>query len=379
MSSPSAPHEPDDGDDDLNFMEKGKLSSTELLWRNHYQFLKDHGYTLRPRYHPDWVASWLDSAKDWTTCEDGIPITTGQVLDAIRADGSVVILKRINLSRFPDEITIGKHLSSEPLASNPRNHCVPILDVVDPMEGSDTAFIVMPFLLEAEFAPFETIGEAVEFLRQIFEGLEFMHENNVVHGDCKYNNIMADTLPLFSSAPHPCRPRMKRDFSGRTPTPASRTTKPVKYYLLDFDLSIMYRPEDASHLRKPRWGGDKTVPEFLAPDAPPCDPSRVDVYCLGNAIRRNFLDGWEHRAKAKKGFEFMRELISDMVNQDPRKRPAMSEVVVRFDAIVKGLSTRKLRSPIVNVNESSGVFRSIAHWTKQLYYTVLRLPAIPRA
>lgn len=110
-----------------------------------------------------------------------------------------------------DEITVGKHFPSEPLS--PRNHYVPILGAIDPMEGSDIAFIAMPPVLTTGFPPFETIGEAVEFFRQFFECLEFMHEYNVFHGDSKYNNIMADTLPLFSSSPHPCRPRMKSDFN----------------------------------------------------------------------------------------------------------------------------------------------------------------------
>jgi len=190
---------------------------------------------------------------------------------------------------------------------------------------------------------------------------------------------MADTLRLFKSPPHPCHPWMKRDYTGRTSKPASRTRKPVKYYLIDFDLSNFYPPEDAPHFERPPWGGDKTVPEFLMPNAPPCDPFPVDVYCLGNAIRRNFVDGEENWSKARKGFEFIRELISDMVNENPRKRPTMTEVVSRFDDIVKGLSTRQLRSPIVNVDDSPEMFRSIAHWTKQLLYTVRRLPAIPRA
>ncbi|KAF8059525.1 hypothetical protein FPV67DRAFT_1426286 [Lyophyllum atratum] len=353
-------------------MKNGKLMTNEFLWRDHYQFLKDHGYTLRPRYHPEWVASWLNTSKDWTTCEDGVAMRNGQVLDATRADGSSVILKRVNVSRFPKEITVGKHFSSEPLSSNPKNHCVPILDVISPSEGSNIAFMVMPLLLRTKFVPFETIGEAVDFFRQIFEGLLFMHENHVVHGDCKYNNIMADTLRLFSSPPHPSRPRMKRDFSGRTAKPASRTAKPVKYYLLDFDLSNIYRPEDAPHLETPPWGGDKTVPEFSIPGAPPCDPFPVDIYCIGNAIKQNFVD-------AKKGFEFMRGLISEMTDEDPQKRPTMNEVVSRFDAIVKGLSTRKLRSLVVNVDESPGVFRTISHWTRQSSYIARRLPAIPKA
>ncbi|KAF8058750.1 hypothetical protein FPV67DRAFT_1428032 [Lyophyllum atratum] len=251
MESASAPREKV-ASFDPHSIKDGKLSSNEFVWRDHYQLLKDRGYTLRPRYHPEWVPSWSKSSKDWTTCEDGVPIATGQVLDATRSDGSLVILKKINTSRFPKEITVGKHFSSEPLASNPENHCVPILDTIYPSEGSNIAFIVMPFLLDIEFAPFETIGEVVEFIRQIFEGLQFMHENSVVHGDCKYDNIMADSVCLFNSPPHPCHPWMRRDFRGRTSKPASRTNKPVKYYFIDFDLSRICRPEDA--VRAPVFG-----------------------------------------------------------------------------------------------------------------------------
>ncbi|GLB37865.1 putative expressed protein [Lyophyllum shimeji] len=378
MGSTSSPDELDAAYDPHS-IRNGKLFAAEVFWRDHYQFLKDHGYILRPRYHPDWVASWLGTSKDWTECEDGVAMSTGQVLDATRADGSLVILKRINTSRFPQEITVGRHLSSEPLASNPRNRCVPILDVIQPPEGAETAFVVMPFLFESEFVPFETVGEAVEFFRQLFQGLQFMHENNVVHGDCKYDNIMADLGGLFDSPPHPCWPRMKRDFTGRTPKPASRTTRPVKYYLVDFNLSQIYRPEDAPHVKTPPWGGDQTVPEFSIPGAPPCDPFRVDVYCLGNAIRENFLDGWENMVKPKQGFEFMRELISDMTNKDPLKRPTMDEVVSRFDDIIKRLSAKKLRSPVLKVGEIPGMFRFIVHWSKQTSYTARRLPPIPRA
>ncbi|KAG6901307.1 hypothetical protein C0995_013877 [Termitomyces sp. Mi166 len=99
----------------------------------------------------------------------------GMLLDATRADGTLVMLKAIHRINSPDEISVGKLLSSEPLVS-PRNHCIPYPEVIDPPEGSDEAFIVLPLLV-----PFETVGEAVEFFRQIFEGLEFMHEHNVAH------------------------------------------------------------------------------------------------------------------------------------------------------------------------------------------------------
>lgn len=100
---------------------------------------------------------------------------------------------------------------------------------------------------------------------------------------------MADTACLFDSPPHPLERHMKRDFSGRASKPTPRTLKPVKYYIIDFGLSEIFRPEDAPPLKQPPWGGDKSVPEHLVSSVP-CDPFAVDVYCLGNYLRQSFLD-----------------------------------------------------------------------------------------
>lgn len=48
----------------------GQLSEPELWWSKHYSWLKDKGYTLRPRYAPDWVPSWQGTKKSWLMCED---------------------------------------------------------------------------------------------------------------------------------------------------------------------------------------------------------------------------------------------------------------------------------------------------------------------
>ncbi|KAG5731671.1 hypothetical protein E4T56_gene843, partial [Termitomyces sp. T112] len=221
------------------------------------------------------------------------------------------------------------------------------LDVIPPKEGSNYTIIVMPLLYPVNTAPFETIGEVMEFFRQIFEGLQFMHNHNVTHGDCKWDNIMADLGPLYDHPPHPMNHFMRRDFRGPISTPISRTIRPVKYYFIDFNLSKIYGSQDA-RLRTPPWGGDRTVPEHLLADANPCDPFPVDVYCVGNLVRQQFLDGYERSGlqygEPIQGIEFMTELVLDMVNDNPKQRPTMDEVVARFDELVKGLSQWTLRS-----------------------------------
>lgn len=36
----------------------GDLLASEYFWRDHYNWLREAGYTLRPRYNPEWVPSW---------------------------------------------------------------------------------------------------------------------------------------------------------------------------------------------------------------------------------------------------------------------------------------------------------------------------------
>jgi len=94
------------------------------------------------------------------------------VLDATRvSDGESVMLKAIRRNDHPFEVEIARYLMSEPLRSDPMNHCVPILNVLAvPDEERD--IIVMPLLRRYSDPPFQTFGEVVDCLRQLFEVLD---------------------------------------------------------------------------------------------------------------------------------------------------------------------------------------------------------------
>ena len=48
-----------------------ELRDREVFWRDHYDWLKERGYLLRPRYRPGWVASWIGTdIKFPEKCED---------------------------------------------------------------------------------------------------------------------------------------------------------------------------------------------------------------------------------------------------------------------------------------------------------------------
>ena len=120
------------------------------------------------------------------------------VLDARRlADGKLVLLKRVASSS--PEIRIATYLSSEELRRDPRNHCVPILDVIVDRQDPSISFLVMPFLRWIDDPEFDTVGSILECIEQLLEvstsllqflrhglhkylkGLVFLHEHNVAH------------------------------------------------------------------------------------------------------------------------------------------------------------------------------------------------------
>jgi len=57
-------------EDNPTYMKDGRLYNSELFWRDHQPWLKESGYLLRPRYHPEWVASWKGTDKYWGNFED---------------------------------------------------------------------------------------------------------------------------------------------------------------------------------------------------------------------------------------------------------------------------------------------------------------------
>ena len=79
--------------------------------------------------------------------------------------------------------------------------------------------------------------------------------------------------------------------------PRTRTSKPPKYYIIDFGMSRRYSPGDPHPTETHPDGGDRTVPEFNNSwDLVVHDPFAVDIYCLGNIIKREILDvSYSHR------------------------------------------------------------------------------------
>lgn len=92
------------------------------------------------------------------------------VLDAVRvSDNEMVMLKKIKKSISPKELEMSQYVSSEEFRSDPRNHCIPLLDVLQVPDEPDVSIIVTLFLRACDDPKWTTVGEVVSFLWQVFE------------------------------------------------------------------------------------------------------------------------------------------------------------------------------------------------------------------
>ncbi|KAI0062806.1 hypothetical protein BV25DRAFT_1915928 [Artomyces pyxidatus] len=351
----------------------GELDELEEWWVGHQEWLEASGYMLRPRYRPRWKPSWNIKKDYFRNFEDGWRYPRGYLMDATRtSDGSYVILKRVPSRSDNKEMEVARFLTSEPLASDPHNHCVPTLEVLKIPDETDAYILVTPLLRPFDDPPFETYGEAMAFFGQIFEAIQFMHKHNVAHRDCTYNNIMMDPSEMYPDSFHPILIHRRRDWKGKAKH-YTRTQRPPRYYLIDFGLSVILKPEDGPPLVRFARGGDKSAPEHNAPNALWVqDPFPTDIYHLGNLIRETFL--WTYR-----GFEFVTPLVAQMVAVDPSSRPTIEQVVALFDGIRAAQSTWKMRSRLRPVREGIVLasWRSIGHWYRRAGYVIRARSAIP--
>ncbi|KAI0666034.1 hypothetical protein C8Q78DRAFT_1141228 [Trametes maxima] len=311
--------EPLVSEDDLD-----KLTDSECWWRDHQAWLAE-------RWKPSWQAhpkKFSMEFEDWHSARRAF------ILDAVRiSDGSLVMLKQIKTSWNPEEVEITQFLASDALRSDPRNHTVPVLDVLIVPDDSDITILVMPLLRACDNPRWNTLGEVIAFLIQVFEV-------------CAH---------WKGSAKH-----------------STRTRHPVKYYIIDFGLSRRYNPDDGPPREHPIRGGDKSVPEFQNWQGELLDPFPTDIYYLGNMIVTRVL-------KKFKGTEFLIPLVNDMVKKSPSDRPTIQDVSRRFHDLVKFLGSAELRRRLVPRGEDpvDALFRDIAHTFRNARYLLARISPVP--
>uniref|UniRef100_A0A8H7XN86 Protein kinase domain-containing protein n=1 Tax=Psilocybe cubensis TaxID=181762 RepID=A0A8H7XN86_PSICU len=305
-----------------------QIHSHEIFWINIQPFLLQRGYRLRPRYDPNWTPSWLQgkSGKKHPSpilFEDS---SRDILIDATRLEnGEKVVLKKVETNS--QEIPFAVTFSSKEWKKDVRNCCVPILDVIMIPCDDDHALLVMPQLLGFHFLPFRFLGEFCQFTLQVLQGLEFLHEYNIVHRDICWGNILMDTSKLIPKGNHFVRwdshtGKLFEKFEWKT----RWSVMPIQYYIIDFGISLQCLSKDARGLGQ--WGQDRTVPEMLKNEW--CNLFMVDIYQLGNVFKRCIT--------RYQGLNAFIELADAMTKENPNERPTATESVRMCKKIIADIT-----------------------------------------
>ncbi|KAL1689597.1 hypothetical protein GGG16DRAFT_114840 [Schizophyllum commune] len=355
-----------------------QVEPAEQWWVDHRAWLENRGYLLRPRFTPGWQPSWHDPKVNVDDAEDRFPADKPNVLDAIKLPhGEPVMLKRVN-KLHSNEVEITTSLSPLPLAKDPRNHCVPVYDVLEVPDDDDLQILVLPLLREYDDPPFDTVGEVVDCLRQVLECILFLHEHNIIHGNIHARHIMMHAAPLYDAPFHPVDKNMRFDWRGGIAPSRTRTEDPVEYNLLDFSLARVFNSPNAPISESP---ASTTAPVRYASAGSPGvvagesnDLFANDVYCLGTWIQDEFLKG----TRRLKHLDLLEPLINEMTRGHPLKRPTMQEVMTRFEGAIGLLSSWKLRSRVLG--QGTGLHNSKhdgSHWARRLKLIAMSRPDVP--
>ena len=242
-------------------------------------------------------------------------------MDATRLhDGKRVMLKKVLLEEGPHELQIGRTFSSGEVATDPRNHCVPLLDVIElsPRSGSQK-LMVFPLLRPFNQPRIQTFWEFAAFFTQICEvrpnppcscvilipvaqGIQFMHRRNVAHrydsrpylrrfksncleSDCTAENIMFSRSKTYPNGFFPDMNDRNRSFKGAVKA-YTRMPPPPRYYFVGLELSVQYSSRDTIDETWRR--GDTSAPEHQSGGW--CNPFHTDIYYIGNLVSQEFVE-----------------------------------------------------------------------------------------
>ncbi|KAJ7084072.1 kinase-like domain-containing protein [Mycena belliarum] len=293
--------------------------------------------------------------------------------DAVDCTGRRVLLKVVSTSRNPHEISLARLLSSAAHA-DPANHYIPVLDVLQDPHDPDLQLLVMPLCIGFNRPKFDTVGEVVDFIRQIFEGIRYLHGIYIAHRDCNFTNVVQDPAVYPDGDFHPSAPWMDAAHEHLS-RPITRTECWPRYHIIDFGLSRQYDPRHGPPLEHVIMGGDKTPPEHFISLG--CNPFPTDIYYLGNLVRGLARPTWRpggiSYAPPHPPLSFLLPLIDQMMHKDPRMRPTIGDVVEQFAELCQHLTKAHLRRPARPLSWTN----SLSHRLRQAKRAWAGVPPLP--
>ncbi|KZT41919.1 hypothetical protein SISSUDRAFT_1059029 [Sistotremastrum suecicum HHB10207 ss-3] len=234
-------------------------------------------------------------------------------------DGRDVVIRLIQKGNDGAEhLNILRTLARGEATFHSTNHCVPLLHEL--LLG-DMIFGVFPYLGDrVDYPWFWDVREAFDFIIQALEGVAYLHEHLVAHLDIDIDNFLFNYI---GEKRHINTPKIKEKF---------RCYFPVRYYLGDMELSVMFSPDSDPASRKiaghpltrigvdPAKYGRELVPE-MSGDEPYC-PFKADMWQFGNMLGHMFEQFTDLLSD-------LFVLIGELKSTDPEKRPTATQAMQR--------------------------------------------------
>ncbi|PCH37415.1 kinase-like protein [Wolfiporia cocos MD-104 SS10] len=191
------------------------------------------------------------------------------------------------VKRDSTEVVLLRYLNSPELRSDPRNHTIPVVEIID--ASADLCILVMP-----KFEPYpllvdrRNLDALHDYVRQIVEGVAFLHEHNISHLDLKPTNIVVDVSTQ-------------------------------KVYIIDFGLARRLQYEDA------QISGYAGTEGWTAPEVGEhrYSPIRADCWAAGKLIQDTFKLCGPLGPERK----HLNKIAIRLLDQDPGQRPALKDLL----------------------------------------------------
>ena len=73
------------------------------------------------------------------------------------------------INRKDEEGFIAQMLTTKEMLADPRNHCIPVIEIIEDPDDDKLSYMVMPLLRHVNYPPFGCMKEIVDFVDQVFE------------------------------------------------------------------------------------------------------------------------------------------------------------------------------------------------------------------
>lgn len=197
-----------------------------------------------------------------------------------------VMVKQLQSTR---ELELLQELNSSALRLDPWNPSPPLISIVNADDyNSDEPLAIFEPLVPYDSQPIGTVEEALDFTMQLLQGLVFLQENKIVHGDIHSGVVMMDPT---------------------TQDGLNRVQCNIRYHLADFTHATMLRQQD-DHLF--------------------CE----DLRDLGNLINNSF----------GKNMPELSDIIRDMTSLD--KLATASRILGDLEDLVARLPADRIKSQL---------------------------------